>query len=162
RRVGGEPVSAAEVVAVPLASADLRLAPEDAATARVRSGPDGTFSVGGLPVARYRLLVTPPDRPTRTVEGVIAEPEGQGHDVEVGGGPVDARVLAARRRDRGPRPDRAGEGGGPSRARRPVGGPAPVALPQRGRPRGGLGADRAHRRPRPRRPGGGRLRGARV
>ena len=49
----------------------------------VRTAPDGTFAIAGLPVGRYRLLVTPTGRPTRVVEGAYADLAGQERPIEI-------------------------------------------------------------------------------
>lgn len=98
RLARGDPVAGAEVVAVPLAATGAEL---DAGTSgRVRTRPDGRFELFGLPVARYRLHVTPLDRPTRTVPDVIAEPAGQEPEVEVVLG-IGGRLELRLRDDRG-------------------------------------------------------------
>lgn len=73
----GDAVREADVVAVadPALLADVE--------GRVRTAPDGTFSIAGLPVGRYRLLITPPGRPTRIVEGAFADLAGQERPVDV-------------------------------------------------------------------------------
>jgi len=99
RSAAGDPVAGAEVVAVPLrAAAEGFLG---ATSGRVRTRPDGRFELFGLPVARYRLHVTPLNRPTRTVPDVVAEPAGQEPEVEVVlgiGGRLDLRVRDERGR----------------------------------------------------------------
>lgn len=98
RLARGDPVAGAEVVAVPLASAGADL--DGGTSGRVRTRPDGRFELFGLPVARYRLHVTPLDRPTRTVPDVIAEPAGQEPEVEVVLG-IGGRLELRLRDDRG-------------------------------------------------------------
>lgn len=98
RTTAGDPVAGAEVVAVPVAPD--RRDPDATPSGRVRTRPDGRFELTGLPVARYRLHVTPVGRPTRTVPDVVAEPAGSRPELEVvvgGGGLLDLTV----RDDRG-------------------------------------------------------------
>jgi hypothetical protein len=76
RTAGGAPVRGAEVVAWP------RSAEEDA-VGRVRTGPDGTFAIPGLGVGTYRVEVTPRGRPTRVLDGVLADLPGAGRPLEV-------------------------------------------------------------------------------
>lgn len=78
RGARGEFVREAEVLAIP----DPALRGADA-EGRVRTGPDGRFAIAGLPIGRYRLLVTPMGRATRVVEGVYADLAGQENPVEI-------------------------------------------------------------------------------
>jgi hypothetical protein len=96
RRTDGSPVAEAEVVAVPTGGG------ADAALGRARSAGDGTFAVEGLPIGTYRLVVTPPSLPPRSIEPVTADLRGTGvpADVVVGGG-ATLEVVAT---DEGGRP----------------------------------------------------------
>ena len=97
RYAGGAPVVGATVFVLPRD----RAGDADASSGRVRTGPDGRFEVGGLPVARYRVVVMPEGRAARAVEDVVAEPAGQERPVEVWfgvGGRLDVRVLDDRNR----------------------------------------------------------------
>ncbi len=78
RTAKGDVVREAEVLAFP----DPPLRGTDA-EGRVRTGPDGRFSIAGLPIGRYRLLVSPMGRGTRVVDGIYADLAGQENPVEI-------------------------------------------------------------------------------
>jgi hypothetical protein len=67
----------AEVVAYPTAPGA-----EDA-VGRAVTGPDGRFQIMGLPVGVYRVDVSPPGRPLRSIENVFAETGNAGRPLDV-------------------------------------------------------------------------------
>lgn len=77
RTAKGDAVREADVLAVPEPGQRLDV------EGRVRTSSDGTFVIAGLPVGRYRLLVTPAGRPTRLVGGVFADVSGQERPIEI-------------------------------------------------------------------------------
>ena len=97
RFADGDPVGDAEVEAV----APAGVADEDGSgRARTRTDTDGTFELPGLTIGRYRLLVTPPGRATRVLDGVYADLPGSERPAEVWIG-IGARLEVEVRDDRG-------------------------------------------------------------